>query len=456
VTDRRITVSLFLAFLVLFCLGLVLPQSPLLLPGEAEAFAADWPLVDRVARATGLDDVYRSPLMKGVFALCVLQLLAWLSLRTGPVLREALRPTVESPERMPLQLRVAGGTARLEELSRALRLRGFRLRETAEGSWFAVRNRFSGLSSLAFHASFVLLLGGAWLLKASTFRGTVVLAEGQPFAGAPTEYQSFFPAGLPADALPAIAFTPQSVDPVFSPAGQAVDVTCEVLTEDGPDRLAVNRPLRVNGVDVLIHGFDLAPVFSVHDAGMGRVVDVQCVRLGVWAAGSPEDSFRLVRPRATVFVRFFPDHEEGPEGHRSRGIEMLDPAMHVRVDADEEGVAMVEGLLRPGESLAVGGYRLTLEEFRTWGTYHLSRQTGWLLILGFLVMVVSITLRFFFVRQTVAVQRVQSEQGEELLLGARAAFFPEGLRYRLEKLVAGLPEEPPRPPAQKEESHGSG
>jgi hypothetical protein len=458
VTDRRLTVSLFLAFLVLFCLGLVLPQRPLLSPGEAEAFAERWPFVDRAMRATGLDDVFRSGAMRLVFWACVLQLLAWLGLRTGPVLREALRPRAEPPERMPIQLRSAGGRAHLEALIQVLRSRRFHLRETTEASWFAVKNRFSGISSLVFHASLVLVLGGAWLLQASTFRGTTVLAEGQPFAGTRGEYQSVTPAGVREDALPKVAFTPLSLEPVFSAAGQAVDVACEILAGDAPGepkRVAVNRPARIGDVEVLIHGFDLAPVFTVRQGRSGRQLDAQCVRLGVWSHGSPEDTFRLQHPPASVHARFFPDHEQGPEGHRTRGMEMRNPALYLRVVMDGEELPAAEGLLKPGESLEFEGARMTLEELRTWGTYHLSRQKGWLLILGFLVMVISITLRFFFARQAVAVQLVESDRGPVVLVGGRAAFFPEGLRHELETLVAGLKERAQRRSTEEEESHGS-
>lgn len=227
-SDRRLTVSLFLTFLVLFGLGLVLPQRPLISPGEQEAFAERWPAVASLASATGLDDVYRSALMQVVFGACVLQLIAWLTLRTGPVLREVLHGRPTPPERMPIRIRVHGHRGLLEAMRGALRSHGFAPREMAEGYCFADKNRVSALASLSFHASFVILLGGAWLLKASTFRGSMILAEGQPFAGTLAEYVDVTPAGSTEEDLPAISFTPQRLQPVFSSTGRTTDMLCEI------------------------------------------------------------------------------------------------------------------------------------------------------------------------------------------------------------------------------------
>jgi Na+-transporting methylmalonyl-CoA/oxaloacetate decarboxylase gamma subunit len=435
---RRITAGLFLAFLLLFCVGLVVPQRPLLDLEVYEAWAAEWPRLASFCEALGFEDVYRSTAMQAVFAVFVLQLLLFLWRQGRRVFRAAARPEVPPPEALPIRVEARGDSEALERLTAALRARRYRVARDSAGGVQASKNRYSGLGSLVFHASFILLSGGAWVLKAWNFHGEVILAEGQPFTGQPAEYLSFGPAGLEDDEMPAVSFMPQEIEPVFGEGGRTVDVEVTVAEPGAGDRLlgriAVNRPMTVGDAEVLLMGFGLAPAFVVTD-GRGRETDAVIANLAVWAPGHPEDSFHLSRPPATVYARFFPDSTT--RDARNPSMELRDPMLELRIQRDLDGSEIV-GSVRPGESLSLGEHQLEWAELRTWGTFQVSRKHGTLLILGFLLMVLGIAFRFFFVGRKVAAQVCEKDGAPVLSVGGQAEFFPESLRLELEDILAEL------------------
>lgn len=428
-TSRRLTAALFLIFLALFVLGLVLPQRPLLSPAAYSGAVERLPeWLARTSAWLQLGDIYGSAVMMVVYVLFTAQVLAFLGTRLVRAVREAAYPPSEALEEMPIRLQVEDDGRQVAALERLLRARHFRMSDPRSGAFTAVKNAFSPVASLVFHASFILLLGGGWMVKANQFHGDVALAEGQPFRGTAREYLGGAAAG---SRLPEIGFTPEKIRPAFSTDGKTIDIACRVrLFADADEvcEIGVNRPLRVGDVAVLLMSYDLAPEITVRHRASGREVDAQCVRLSVWSPGNPRDEFHLRRPRARVSARFFPDASGG-------GMELRDPVLEVDIKTGLEGAPGVSGRLRPGESIAIGDYDLRLEGLRTWGVFSVSREPGTLLMIGFIMMVVGAAYRLLCPRRWVSVRVCQAEGSSVLLVGGRAELFPEGFRLDLEALL---------------------
>ena len=445
VADRRITLTLFIAFLVLFCVGLVLPQRPHLTPDEYGAWAERWPWLAGYASRAGIDDVYRSTVMRVVFVAFTIQLLVYLGLRFMRVLRDLRKPMAEiDPESLPIQRRTPGGEVGLQELATGLKARRYRVTTSDGGGLTASKNRWSNLAGLVFHVSFVLLLTGAWILQVRHFRGDVIVTEGQAFHGKLEEYKDFEPTGLKRKDMPRVGFTPEKIEPVFSATGSTLDIVARILTGKGAEResreFRVNQPVTAGDAEALLIAFGLAPVISVRDRSTGRTVDTQCVNLNVWAPDLPEDSFLILRPPASVLARFYPDHEMTPEGPVSHSMEMRDPRLKLIITPRAPDLPQVRASLKLGDTVNIGRYELKLEELRLWGRFQITRQPGELLLVGFLLMVAGIAFRFFCVNRIVVVRVCESQTSPVLSIGARCEFFPESLERELESILSDLGE----------------
>ena len=429
---------MILAFLACFVIGALVPQRPLL--GEVEYQAATehvpaWILA--FTESMGLDDVYHSLGMQVLFALFSLQILVYVVRKAPRIWREAHELDTHRLESSPARLMTAPGDQDLSGLARRLSSMHYHVEARDDTTVVARKNRHSAFAGLLFHASFLLVLGGAWILQRNFFRGDLILAEGQTSSGMKMEYARTEPRIIGESAIPKMVLTPRSISPVFSPSGGTIDIRCEILTPDSdqPTEIRVNQPFKKNDTDVLLMGFGLAPVIIVRKKGEARPVDVVCANLGVWGIGHPEDDFTLRSPKARVTARFFPDFKNGLPIERQSSTEIRNAVLEVFVQPEDETIPSARGQLKPGESLAFGDYTMQLGELRKWGRFQVSRMKGDLLVLGLVLMAVAAAFRLLMLEKSILLTVDTQDGSKSIQIRTKAGLFPRTFERELPRIL---------------------
>jgi hypothetical protein len=110
------------------------------------------------------------------------------------------------------------------------------------------------------------------------------------------------------------------------------------------------------------------------------------------------------------------------------------------------GAPVFEGLVRPGQPIALGDRVLTVQEVRYWAGLRLvSEDGGGLLVAGFVLSVLGIVWRMVWYRREVAV----AWDARGVTVAGRCEFFPARFREELGEL-AGLLGGAPRAPGRKD------
>lgn len=278
-TSMRVALMLLLLLAVAAVPGSFFPQR-----GQDAAavarFIADNPTAGRLLDAAGMFDVYSSPWFAAVYTLLFVSLIGCIV----PRIREHARALRSGPPRVPrsfqrFDVRTEFTTpleppAAYAALLDALR-RHYRARLTPDGLT-AERGHLRETGNLVFHVALVgILLSFGWG-QLATYRGQAIVVEGESFANAVVDYDSFQSGRLVDDAaLYPFVVRLDDMESRFSEVGREEYFGASVtVREPGrparPAQLAPNEPLRVAGTSVYLSGNGYAPRLEVRDAA-GRL-----------------------------------------------------------------------------------------------------------------------------------------------------------------------------------------
>ena len=277
--------SMRTALILLFILALAaipgsfVPQRPVN-PIRVSDFVAENPALGEWYERLGLFDVYGSPWFAAVYLLLYVSLVGCIVPRIGVYVRALRTPPPKTParlDRLPASTAGIAPAAAGEVLDAAaawLRRRRFRVAREADAV-AAERGYLRELGNIVFHLSFVLLLGGlAWNTLAS-YRGEVIVVEGQAFSNSLTQYDDFRAGGAfaPSQLAPFTiwidAFTAKfETGPVQRGAAREFSAAVRVAEGSGEPvagTIEVNHPLRFAGTSVHLIGHGYAPVITITD-----------------------------------------------------------------------------------------------------------------------------------------------------------------------------------------------
>lgn len=320
-TWRGLT-SMRTALVLLFLLalaampGALLPQRSLN-QRLVDQYFADNPTIAPLLDKVGLFDVFATPWFAAVYLLLMVSLVGCVlprALDHGRALRAAPVATPRNLARLPHH-----ATATLDETPevatervRAL-LRGWRVAETApDGStreFSAEKGYLREAGNLLFHLSLIGLLVGFAAGKLFGYEGNVIVLTGGQFCNSGILGYDTFRAGLRVDGTDLAPFCLRVDDfqATYQSNGQAADFRADIgyqTSEDlqagrteqwRPYALAVNSPLRADGLRVYLQDHGYAPKFTVtFPDGQQRTGEIQ------WR---PVDRSTLLSEGATKFER---------------------------------------------------------------------------------------------------------------------------------------------------------
>lgn len=261
--------------------GSLFPQRPVS-PDRVAQFLTDNPGIGEVLDRLGMFDVFGSAWFTAIYLALLTAMVACLVPRTRSLVR-LLRST---PPRGISRLDRYRNTTELElpgvtpeqATARARRvLRGRRFRVADHGDTGGTRDLAAEkgylreIGSLVFHFSILVLLVGLAYGKGFGFRGQAMVVEGeeQSFLNTVINYNVFEPGRYySAGDLPPFELTLRDFTNAFHPNGAPAEFASHLTAVgQGGDvqeqRVAVNRPLTVDGVRVYQSDYGYAPVLKV-------------------------------------------------------------------------------------------------------------------------------------------------------------------------------------------------
>jgi len=452
--SSRLAIVISVLLLVVFLLGILVPQKGRLSPQEYELFKTFKPYRLAFLEKYRLMEIYSSWPVFILFGALFLNMTVCMANRWKAIWKRCIEkapqiPTIRregSANSLPiLKGGLNGGKDFLQLLRKGLSRRGFRTYPGPEGdSIWAVKNRWTPMGSVVFHLSFLVMLVGAIVSSGTRFSGIAVLAEGQPFSGQKREYLNTITKKNTPEALPKVEFIMSKLSPNYNTQGRLVDLaaTLSVPKKEGRREVVVrmNRPYREGATSVLLNAHGVTPLWVLRD-NSGRELDGAFVNLMVLQGR--EDRFNIPKPPYTVIVRFFPDYAEGKDGPTTRSLVLNNPIFQIEVIKDEPGVLIEKpvfsGLIRPGEPARFDGYSLAFPEIRYWAQFLIVRDYGIpILFAGFVVAILGLLWRLVFSRREMVAWIVNRGGSSELHWVEKSDYYPHLFAWQCRELVEGL------------------
>jgi hypothetical protein len=400
----KLTVVLIICLVVIFLLGLIIPQKDLLGRDMYMAWKAENPGLVSFLEFLDFTDIHVSPITLVLWALFFLNLLVVMSGRISPTWRRCVSRD------MPADVNALKGKRHYEaiegrgigDIETALKGRGYKV--FSEGGAFrAVKNRFSPLATLLFHLSFFLLLVGGVISFYTKFSAEAHVAVGETFVG---EFEELYRPKI--GGVPKTSFTVESVEPAYYEGRVPVNLDVVLNTSEGKRTIGINRPYKKGRQSFVIKDVDVAPRFVIKDAE-GNEVDASYFKLGVLQGG--EDIFGMAGYDFRVF--FYANYLEGfkqkernviqdlskaPMTMRTRQREIVNPAFYVAVFKNDK--LLGTKTIAQNEPMEFDGLELYFTDLIYWVRFLAIKEYGLSIIdAGFALMIMALIIRLVLYRR---------------------------------------------------------
>jgi cytochrome c biogenesis protein ResB len=444
----RLTAGVISGLIMIYFLGLVLPQKWMFETREQYDLWLDASLLNRLMDIIGFTDIYLSPVTIVLLALFFINLLVVIWARVPGIMRRAyigsgpVRVDTEAikADGGVLRAEVAAGRTDLEaRLRGALRRGGYRVMPSEpEGTLLAVKNRYSPIGFLLFHLSFVLCLVGALGISYTRFSGKLTLTEGQSFDGDIAQFHRISDNPRLFKELPPLGLMLDEVRPHYE---RDVPSSLEAVLQvyDGADTrrevIDVNVPIKRGPLTIHASDIGVSPLVEILGPS-GQVLDGAYFALNVLHGQS--DSFVFESdPRFSFYVEFYPDYEVVDGLMRTRSIELRNPAFFLAVT--KEGEQVFQGTVKPGEPAEFGNFALRFGGIRYWVEFIVVREYGvYPLVLGFILASAGLVMRLVFYQRRMTMVLEPQGDGHEVYLSGSSEYFTYSYKQELEAFLHDL------------------
>lgn len=185
--------------------------------------------------------------------------------------------------------------------------------------------------------------------------------------------------------------------------------------------LRVNKPVKLNGYNVVFSKAGYAPHFILKDKD-GELLDDSIVNMKIMMPGKP-DSYMISDEALSIDVELFPDYYMDGDSHMTKSDVPNNPVLYVKIKKWDKVIG--GGFLHLGDEVKFDNYLIEFSELRHWVKLGLSRDPGMpAILIGFIMIVVGLIVRFVLNDRRVWLIMNSSESGLELGLGGRSGYFP--------------------------------
>ncbi|MEN8264381.1 MAG: cytochrome c biogenesis protein ResB [Nitrospirota bacterium] len=442
-SSLRFTIFLIISLIVIFIIGLIVPQKELLGRDMYLAWKNAKPGFVSFLEFLGLTDIYTSPVTLILWALFSLNLLTVI-LNRIPLIWKSYKkvniPGSIEAVKNSRQFEVINGMD-MNYVRNRLRKSGYRT-FIKENAFRAVKNRFSPLATILFHLSFFLLLIGAVMNVYTEFRAETNVAVGETFTG-----QYRWVKGPKIGSVPKTTFTVEEIVPTYYKKDFATDLKVVLSTKRGKEIIGVNKPYKEGNLSFIVSDIDISPLFIIKDAN-GKEVEGAYVKLIV--LNGREDSFKMLGFKfRTIFYTDYSDKTKKDSEVKAvlpqilkvmpmvRNVrqprEIVNPAFKIMVFRDN--VFIAEKTIKQGEYIEFDGYRLKFEDLTYWAKFYVGKEHGLgILYTSFIFMLMALVVRFVFFRRDIKGLVVEGS----LYIGGSGEFYPVLFEDEFKRMVNSL------------------
>ena len=447
----KLTASVIAGLILIYFLGLVLPQKWMFEGREQYEQWLDESLLNRLLDLTGFTDIYTSPLtlvLLGVFFITLLLVIdARIPLRLKKSFIRSGPPrintaTVKAKE-MTVELQVGMDAGRVGQVLRGVSRRlGYSLMQgEAKGTFMALKHRFSPIGFLLFHLSFFLCLLGALTISYTRFSGKLTLTEGQSFQGDIKQFHRIIDTPKMLKALPELRLRLEEVHPTYEhDVPSSLEALLMVSDRSGTrfESIDVNKPIRRGALTIHANTIGVSPLVEIFGPS-GQVIDGAYVALNV--LNDQRDSFKFdTDSRYNFEVLFYPDHEVVDGRDTTRSIEMNNPVFYFSIT--EEDWQIFRGTVRPGQLVEFGNFKLKISDIKYWVEFLIVREYGkYPLIVGFLFAAVGLVMRLIFYQKRIMIVHEPHGDGQVVYIDGKSEYFPYSFGQEIEHFHQELSKE---------------
>ncbi len=447
----KLTASVMAGLILVYFLGLVLPQKWMF---EDKAQYDQWlseSLLNRQLDLTGFTDIYTSPLTMILLGVFFINLLLVIDARVPLILKKSFigggPPRINaaavkgSKRSVELQGRVDSG--RVEQGLRGVSRRlGYGLMQgEAKDTFMALKNRFSPIGFLLFHLSFVLCLLGALTISYTRFSGKLTLTEGQSFEGDIKQFHRISDTPKMMKALPELRLKLEEVHPTYErDVPSSLEALLSVSDKGGTrmETIDVNKPVRRGALTIHADAIGVSPLVEIFGPS-GQVLEGAYVALNV--LNDQEDSFKFdTDSRYNFDVQFYPDYEVVDGYDTTRSIEMNNPVFYFLIT--DEGMQVFSGTVRPGQLVEFGNFKFRISDIKYWVEFLIIREYGkYPLTLGFIFAAVGLVMRLIFYQKRILLVLEPHGDGQVIYIDGKSEYFPYSFGQEIDQFHQELSKE---------------
>ena len=377
----------------------------------------------------GLFDVYGSFWFSAIYILLMISLIGCVI----PRLKVYWQSFNEQPPNPPIEIKKFAGyrklnlpKANINKIESILMELGWRVNKKGNGLT-AEKGYAREAGNLVFHASLIILTIALAFGALFSYRGTVIVKEGNGFANTLTQYDDFRAGKLfNIKSMPSFFFTlndftvefERSINQKGSPRKFEADIT---LNDENQFKILVNKPFNVDGTKVYLTGHGYAPRIEVLNPRKERIFSDSVVFLPQDGNFSSNGVIKIAdeSPQLGINARFLPTAKIDP----INGPTSTFPAL----DNPQIFLSLWQGDLGVDEGISQSIYKLDTSKMTELGLEELKPGESWNTDQGYEV-------KFLAIEQFATFQ-VAYEPGRFLaLLGAIFAmlgmFFGLGIQRR--------------------------
>lgn len=379
--SRNTAIVLLIAVSLVLIIGAALPNPSLMPPAAVEALQGDHPFLFWMGDHFNSMKIGRSPVFG---AIGVLLIISTLFCSIDRVIKKIKK---EPTDYASLLSAFQGTAATIDAAEDAegrlitiLRRNRWSI-ETADSASGRVVSAAKGdigfWGSVFFHGVLITLIGGLAVFHFSGFYATAVITEGQTLRLTRENLTQIERTPLFGMDLPDLVFTLNKFETRYYDESTAVDYTMDFdVAEERSGRswkqiIKVNEPLRYGGTEYLVTRQGYSPNFLLLKDNKPIFDSYVALKLD----DESKDIVEIPGEGLVITAQFFPDLARTPGGKvYSKGPRPRNP--HFGLDISQRGRKIYRGLVKEGEGVSFGAYRLEFRDLRHWVTLDLTRETG--------------------------------------------------------------------------------
>lgn len=284
--------------------------------------------------------------------------------------------------------------------------------------------------SVIFHIGLVLSFLAVPVTALTVFRGQLLITEGIPV---PLRSGFISQEGRDLPSLSNVNIMVRDMKGIYHEGRYKVDFggTVEIGKDEYP--FSVNNPFFFRDLQFALHEFGYSPGILIRKEG--NTVFNFFLNLRHPSSG---DYFDLPDQEMKLFVLLFPDFVRDGDVLGTRSKDPNNPVLLVRflTEGKEE---IAKGLLKVGEEVKIGDYRVTFAALRNWANFVVTSDSGVpTLIIAMMVGLPGLLIRFMSNERKLEIRFSAAPSGTDIEIKGYSRYYPAFLEKEVRELADKL------------------